>query len=228
MKMAYTKTCKNYDIETGDNGEKTTFPISLACDGSDMLMTLCSDDAEIITETDNIFLTADYIDSKLPTGCDCDEDGCMKYECTEDKLKVKGYSDSECQTENKSADMDLNVMKKQSFPPAEFADEGESATFVFEGTCKDNVYTMHVGSVFSDEKKYVSPSEITQEGASMKVGDKTVTASKNKDIATVPENSDDPSYAKAKKTGNTGGNDGDSSSAELMVLFGFLASIFAF
>jgi len=114
-------------------------------------------------------------------------------------------------------------MKKQSFPPAEF-DDGSMKTFVFESTCKDDVYTMNVGSVFSDEKTYVKPSEITQEGAAMKVGGKTVTASKNKDIVSKPKHSDDPSYKKGTKTDG----DGDSSSAELMVLFGFLASIFAF
>jgi len=84
---------------------------------------------------------------------------------------------------------------------------------------------MDVGSVFSslkksDAEKYVSPSEVTMDGDTMKYDGQTVTATMNKDIATIPKNSDDPSYKKAKASG-------DSSSAELMVLFGFLASIFA-
>jgi len=227
MKMTYTKTCKNYDIETGNNGETTAYPISVACDGSAMMMTLCSDDAKLISDTSNMFLAMDSIEVKLKTGCVCDdEDGCQSFECSADGMKIKGFSDSNCQTETKSATMPLNVMKKQSFPPAEFADDGEN-TFVFQSECANNVYTMKVGSVFSSLKKsnaekYVSPSEITQDGDTMKYDGQVVTATMNKDIATIPKNSDDPSYAKVKTTGGSGG-----SSAELMVLFGFLASIFA-
>jgi len=221
MKMVYTKTCKNYAIQTGDNGETTVFPISVACDDSSMLMTLCADDAELITDTNNDFLAMDYIDVKVETGCDCDPDeGCTKYQCTADSMVLKAYSDTTCQTETKSATMPLNIMKKQSFPPAGFDDDG-TFEFVFQSECKNNIYTMKVGSVFSAEDKYVSPSEITQEGNTMKVGDKTVTAKRNGDIAPKVKHSDDPSYAKSKS-----GNNGNSS-AELMVLFGFLASIFA-
>jgi len=226
MKMAYTKTCRNYDIQTGDNGETTTYPLSVACDNSAQLLTLCSDDAKLITEASNPMTAMDYVDMKLPTGCDCDpEDGCQKFECTADTIELKAYSDSSCETETKSATMPLKVMKKQSFPPAEFADsDDEVQTFIFESQCANSVYTMNVGSVFSslkksDAEKYVSPSEITQEGDTMKYDGQTVTATMNKDIPTIPKHSDDPSYAKAKT--------GDSSSAELMVLFGFLASIFA-
>jgi len=64
-KMAMTKTCRNHDIETGDSDQTTTYPISLACDGSNMLMTLCSDDAKIITDKVNDYLSADYVEYAL-------------------------------------------------------------------------------------------------------------------------------------------------------------------